>query len=90
MTLQEHKARESLNDDQYRDLLRFALEIRRQVECPLQRRDKAESAMAKRALGLVHDHPAPVTYRTRIAIDERPRITARAPSNSVRSPRSTD
>lgn len=35
MTLQEHKARESLNDDQYRDLLRFAQEIRRQIECPL-------------------------------------------------------
>jgi hypothetical protein len=77
MTLQEHKASESLNDEQYRNLLRFAQEIRRQIECPLQRRDKAESAMAKRALGPVHDNPTPVTYRTRIAIDERPRITAR-------------
>jgi hypothetical protein len=35
MTLKEHGARESLNDDQLRNLLRFAQEIRRQIECPL-------------------------------------------------------
>ena len=72
MTLQEHKARESLNDDQYRDLLRFAQEIRRQIECPLQRRDKGASAMPKRALELVHDHPASPAARTEVDLAREP------------------
>ena len=37
MTLKERAARESLNERQYRDLLRFAQEIRRQIACPLHR-----------------------------------------------------